>query len=78
MAESDKKQEGPLVPHLWCLEMQNKAIEAGDEKGAKAYYELYEMWKKRHDEAVKRNPCLCGQSSSGLCVGLCGTGVPLG
>jgi hypothetical protein len=36
-----------LISSEWCMQKWSEAIEAGDEKSAKDYQEMYEIWKRR-------------------------------
>lgn len=66
-----------MLTSEWCKEKAEEAEQAGNFKEAKAYRELEAMWRKRENEKASKLSCVCGQSSSGMCVGLCaGVGNP--
>ena len=66
-----------MLSSEWCRTRAEMAEAVGDTAKAKAYRELEAMWRKRENEKASKLSCVCGQSSSGVCVGLCaGVGNP--
>ena len=60
-----------MLASEWAKLKAEEAEAVGDASESKAYRELEAMWRKRENEKASKLSCVCGQSASGKCVGIC-------